>query len=321
MTRASAMFAVSLIWLAGCSAAPTDHVTWREAWEMLVCTSNGGLIDARLVVGNTGVVAGQGRLHLDRWRAGESPVNFARMAGPDESGVWEQRERVSVGPDRLGVERGGWTLRVNDEQAGAVLHLQPVDAPTVPSVSGGAPGGTWTVSAPIVAARASGWLEAGAQGGAVDGHGLMVYRSGTGLPDWPRRAVYIFGGGDTSFGLDVQGDSRLAWARVSGTDLVSTDASLTADADGALVLDLAPSEDVQVRLVPRATGGRTEPYDHLSWPESQALRVLGGAPVRRVTLLQARIQTPKGEQRAPAVLVEVAPPSDLLPIRAPKRLR
>lgn len=311
--------ALALLVLGACTVPTTQQPTWREAWELLVCMDDGGLLDARVAVGNTGVLKGQGHLRLDRWRADDAPINFARTSAPGETGVWEERDRVAIGPDRLGVEREGWTLRVQSGQAKAVLHLDQTDGPAVLDATHALDAGTWTVSAPLPAARATGWIEAGKRGGAVSGHGMMTWRGGVGAPAWPRRAVYVMGGGDTSIGLDTHGDVRLAWARVAGRDLDTSAATLRPTADGELLLDLAPAEDVTVRLVPRRTKGETDPFEHLNIVEKQALRARGGPPVRRVQLMQAWIRSGSREERAPAVLVEVAPRKALLPLSVRKR--
>ncbi len=313
--------ALALVALVGCAGPAPTRPGFREAWELLVCTDDGGLLDARITVGNTGALKGQGHVHVDRWRGEDSPINFTRTAGPEETAVWDERDRVAVGHDRLGVEKTGWTLRVNHAETSAVLHLDAADGPQVAEVRGDVDGGTWTISAPLPAARATGWIEAGKRGGAIEGHGLMTWRGGDGAPTWPRRSLYVLGGGDTSIGLDMHGDVRLTWARVGGRDLDASAATLRPTADGELLLDLAPTADVTVRLVPRRTGGVVDPYAHLTLAERQLLRLRGGPPVRRVQLLQAWVRAGEREERAPAVLVEVAAEDDLLPITAKKRLR
>jgi hypothetical protein len=312
---------LALAALVGCRATPEQRPLWRESWELIAPTDDGGLLDARVTVGNTGVLAGQGHLRLDRWRGDDSPVNFARMASPDESGVWPERDRVRVGPDRLGVERRGWTLRVNDDEASAVVHLETTGGPSPEQVSTEVQGGTWTMSVPLASGEVAGWLEAGSRGGALGGQGVLTWRGGDGLPGWPRRAVYIIGGGETSVGLDEHGGARMAWGRVGGRDLVMDDAALKTGPDGELVLDLRPAEDIAFTLVPRTTGGTTDPFERLSTVEKQALRALGGPPVRRVQLLQARVLGTPTALRVPAVLVEVAAPENLLDIEPRRRPR
>lgn len=313
--------ALAVLLLAGCRAVPEQRPLWRESWELLVPTDDGGLLDARIAVGNTGVLAGQGHLRLDRWRGDDSPVNFARVASPDESGVWPERDRVRVGPDRLGVERRGWTLRVSDDETSAVVHLEANGGPTPTDVRHETTGGTWTQSVPLASAEVTGWLEAGSRGGAIGGHGVLTYRGGDGVPDWPRRAVYVFGGAETSVGVDVHGGGRMAWGRVGGRDLVMDDAQLKTGPEGELLLDLRPAEDVALVLTPRTTGGRSDPFSGLSTVEQQALRPLGGPPVRRVQLLQAKFAGAGTAVRLPAVLVEVAAEEDLLDIKPRKRPR
>jgi hypothetical protein len=71
----------------------------------------------------------------------------------------------------------------------------------------------------------------------------------------------------------------------------------------------------------RKTGGTTDPYANISTIEKQALRGLGGPPVRRVQLLQARIDGAGRALRVPAALVEVGSPDDLLDIQPRRRAR
>ena len=307
--------------LVGCRSAPSERPLWREHWELIACTDDGGLLDARVTVGNTGVLEGQGRVRLDRWRADDSPLNFARVAGPDESGVWPERDRVRVGPDRLGMERRGWTLRINDDEATAVAHLEANGAPTPEQQAFPVRGGTWTLSVPMASGEITGWLEAGSRGGALGGTGLLTWRGGDGVPDWPRRAVYILGGPETSVGYDTHGSARMVWGRVGGRDLVMDDATLKTGPDGELLLDLRPSEDVAFTLTARKTGGSTDPFSGLGALEQQALRLAGGPPVRRVQRLQARAVGLGDPLLVPAVLVEVAPPESLLDIEPRRRPR
>ncbi|MEC8425055.1 MAG: hypothetical protein VX000_14825, partial [Myxococcota bacterium] len=222
------------------------------------------------------------------------------------------------GPDRLAVERRGWTLRVNDDDASAVVHLEANGGPAPDEVRTQTLGGWWTQSVPMASGEITGWLEAGSRGGALGGNGLLTWRGGDGAPAWPRRAVYVLGGADTSIGLDQHGSSRLAWGRLEGRDLDMTDAALRTGPDGGLVLDLRPAEQIVLSLTVRKTGGTTDPYDGLSGVEQQALRVVGGPPVRRVHLLQARVESGGLPVRVPAALVEVAAQGDLLPL-SPRR--
>ena len=313
--------ALTLVVASGCRAAPADRPLWREHWELIACTDDGGLLDARVTVGNTGVLSGQGRVRMDRWRGEDSPVNFSRVAAPDDSGVWPERDRVRVGPDRLGVERRGWTLRINDEEATAVVHLEANGGPSPQDVQIPTPAGNWTMSIPMASGDVTGWLEAGSRGGALGGNGVLTWRGGDGLPNWPRRAVYIMGGGDTSVGFDTHDGGRIAWGRVSGRDLVMDDATLKTGPDGGLVLDLRPAEDIAFTLSPRTTGGSTEPFSGLSPVEQQVLRVAGGPPIRRVQLLRARAVGLGDPLYVPAVLVEVAAPDALLDIEPRRRPR
>lgn len=305
--------------LISCSPEAARRPTWRESWELLACTDDGGLLDARVSISNTGVLAGQGHVRLDRWRGDDSPVNFARVAAPDQSGVWPDRDRVRVGPDRLSVERRGWTLRIHDDEASAVVHLEATGGPAPADTRIAAGGGQWTQSVPLSAASVSGWLEAGSRGGALGGHGLLTWRGGDGAPDWPRRSIHILGGPETTIGFEQHGEARMAWGRLEGRDLVMDDAQLAVDTDGTLALDLRPAEDIVVRLAVRRTGGTTEPHAGLSTIERQALRALGGPPLRRVHLLQARFEGPGTSIRVPGALVEVAAPEDLLDVTPRRR--
>jgi hypothetical protein len=307
--------------LLGCTPGVERRATWRETWELIACTDDGGLLDARVSIGNTGVLAGQGHLRLDRWRGDDSPVNFSRVAAPEASGVWPERDRVRVGPDRLAVERRGWTLRVNDDEASAVVHLEANGGPTPSEIRVATTGGQWTQSVPLSSAGVTGWLEAGSRGGALGGHGMLTWRGGEGAPAWPRRAVYVFGGADTSIGFDQHGESRMTWGRLEGRDLVMDDAALSTNEDGTLVLDLRPAEDLVLTMTARRTGGTTDPYANVSAVEKQALRALGGPPVRRVYLLQARVDGAGKALRVPAALVEVAAADDLLDVVPRRRAR
>ena len=56
------MTTLFLTLLLSCTGAgtPTESLAWREQWEILVLTEDGGLIEGTAVVGNSGMFRGAG---------------------------------------------------------------------------------------------------------------------------------------------------------------------------------------------------------------------------------------------------------------------
>ena len=48
----------------------------------LILTEDGGMVDARITVGNTGLLRNQGHLRANRWSSIDSPILFALTEGP-----------------------------------------------------------------------------------------------------------------------------------------------------------------------------------------------------------------------------------------------
>jgi len=331
---AAILIATSAMWTSGCGNRPQDKLTWRESWEILALGHDGDLVDARITVGNTGLLRGQAHLRAERWSLDEAPIIYARDIAPVEVDMNADRTAVRLGYD--GLELGEdpsapkrWTLRARDNTARILLQVDPLEpAPPQPQAwqEGG---GQWTLSAPAVRAHITGWVSAPNQGGLVEGYGALLHRGGDGLPADPRRTVLV-ASADVGVGVDIQGGRSLSWAWLDGQtipvrhpkldlrearktktnakssrrgpstlhfDLVEKDSASTMSADG---LDVELHWNRKIR-------GRRLLYEHLLGPEQRLMSWIGQWRERRVRRGWARISLGDKEWIAPAAMVEVGP--------------
>jgi hypothetical protein len=284
-----------IILLAGCAGPPTDAITWREQWELLILTEDGGLVDARVGVGNTGILRRQGHLRANRWSAVDSPILFGLDGGPGDVDVSDSHDAIRVGSALLGRYESGdnWTLRVSDDDANAIVHVNP-GGPVPPMATSMDDSGQWTMTSPITHGAAHGWFTAGRRGGMFEGRAIALHRGGDGRPSGPRQAAFVLGTA-ISIGFDEQGDQRLAWARIGDMDVPMDDLRQTIDADGMHTLDFRPTADLEVRLRPNGVGGSLDVHDHLYAPEKVLAQAAGLLSYR--TVLRADVELlHQGEQ-------------------------
>ncbi len=303
--------------LTACAAQPEDRLTWRESWELILITGKGQIVDARVAVGNTGLLKGQGHLRFDRWVEGGAAINFGTRSAPSQTGVWAERERVRIGGDLLDLERQNWTLRVQSDEANAVVHLAPTSSLQVTPATAPAPGGRWTVAATLSDGRATGWVEAGERGGAIDGRGVLLYRGGDGVLQGPRRTL-ILQGGDASIGYDGQGDFILAWLHLDGQALDASGAGLVETSDGWMLS--FPAADVTVALRGRNVGGVTDIRSDALPPGKLILQAARQPLSRSVQAVQGTVVGPGNTQILPGALVQVADEAERIhiPLRPQK---
>ena len=283
------MFVFVLTLLFACQGSPTDAITWREQWELLILTEDGGLVDARVGVGNTGILRRQGHLRANRWSALDSPILFALDGGPGDIDMSDSHDAIRVGSALLGRYESGdnWTLRVSDETANAIVHVDP-GGPTPPMATSLDPSGQWTMTSPITHGSAHGWFTAGRRGGMFQGRAVALHRGGDGRPSGPRHAAFVLGNG-ISIGLDEQGGQRLAWARIGDMDVPMDDLKQQVDAGGTHILDFRPAAALEVRLRPTGVGGTLDVLDHLYAPERFVAQTAGLLALRTVLRAEAEI--------------------------------
>ena len=310
----AALAAGGLLFASACSSAPSQRVTWRESWEWLILTSRGQIVDARVTVGNTGLLRGQGHVRLNRWMEEGAPIVYRRLWAPGQTAVFPDRTRVRLGSDRMEMERLKWTLELHSDTTNAVVHLAPTDTLEVKPSPTLTTTGQWTTAASIAAGRASGWVEAGERGGQVDGRGVLLYRAGDGMVSGPRQTLVLMGA-DVSVGLDTQGDHTLAWVHLDGEELDATGARLAQTRDGWM------AEFPRANLVIDLRGRNPQGSDPLN-PDEMFVGQLGrqflGQPATRtIQAVQATLSRPGGTTVAPGLLVQVAEEADriALPVR------
>lgn len=290
--------------LSGCGGSPSDAVTWRESWEMVILTDQNRLIDARVTVGNTGVLKGQGHVQVDRWAPGEAPIQYGRTTAPSQTVRAPTGTAVTADADNLTYGNGRWTLSVRSDDASAVLHLGEDRGPEVAPSAVALDGGQWSTEAAITLGRAEGWIEAGKRGGKVSGRGVFLRRGGDGIPDGPRHAAFVLGP-RVGIGVDRQGENLVAWATLDGVALDASDARITVEPDGAVQLDFTPAVDLVATLQPTRVNGTTDPHQHLTAPERALAGALVPMPLRQVTAAQAMVEYKGLVRRSPGLMVFV----------------
>ncbi len=291
--------------LIACGGPPSDSLLWRESWEVLISTQNGGLVDGRAAVGNTGLLRGQGRLHLDSWSPAESPMLYGIYGGPEDVDISASRDAVRVGSALIGRFEPGdnWTIRVSSEAANAILHIDP-GGPRPPIATGRIGAGQWTVTAPITQGRVHGWYTAGKRGGLVKGLAIALHRGGDARAQGPRRAAFALSQ-TISIGFDQQDEVALRWARVGDRDFPVDDARFSISADGSARLDFRPSADLWIAFEPTEAGGRQDGLEHLLGPERWAAELGGHRALRTVRRASAVIHLEDRIVRGSGILLTV----------------
>ena len=276
------------MFLHACVGSPNTAITWREQWELLILTEDGGLVDTRITVGNTGLFRNQGHLRANRWSATDSPIIFSLDGGPGDVDVSDTHDAVRVGTALLGRYESGdnWTLRISDETANAIIHVDP-GGPSVPLATQLDETGQWSISSAISHGTAHGWFTAGRRGGMFEGRSIALQRGGDATPS-ARTASFVLGTG-ISIGIAEQGDQRLAWARIGDIDIPMDDLQQTVDESGGHHLDFRPAEDLVVHLRPAKVGGTMPQLDHLYGPEKMIAEWNGFSPSRSVFRSKAEV--------------------------------
>lgn len=299
------------------ACAPEQRLTWSEEWELLGLTRDGGLLDVTVSVGNTGTLRGEGRLRLDRAEPGSGRIGYTHAAGPEETTVFAERQRVEVGTDRLEAETGRWALRIRSSDANAVVLLRPwAGVPRPEDAEAEAFGGALRRSVPVAGGDLDGWIEAGKRGGQVQGAGLLVHRAGSGVSPWPRRRLAVLGGAGLIVFAEQHGALDGGFLVVDGESAAlgpttwSTSPSALELQSGTLAVTLRR---------PRHALPADPTLPELTALEALLLRGLGGPPARRAVAFQAEVALGSQRFTAPALLIEEGHPDLLLPLPRERR--
>lgn len=265
--------------LVGCGERPQDALGWSERWELLGVLEQGGVLDARVWVGNTDLLRGEGHLRFDRWLEDESPLLSGLDAPPQAVELDEDRQGLRLQTSGLSrLPDGGWRLALAEDEIDASVTISPTSAPVAP-VSTLVGGGQWAEEALVPQGTLLGWAEAGQRGGLIRGRGVLLHRGGDGWPGGSRQVVVLLGEG-LSVGLDLQGGQRFAWALVQGAPLDASAATLSED---GRTLDLRPAAPLWATIKEVPLGAR-EPDPALlllERPFRGVLRASGGRQISR----------------------------------------
>jgi hypothetical protein len=284
---------------------PTEALGWREQWEIMVLTEDGGLIEGTATVGNTGMLRGAGHFRARRWFKEDAPILFEMDGSAADVDVGKSHDAVRIGSALIGRFEEGehWSLRFSHEEANAIVRIDP-GGPQPPMATGLSDGGQWTVASPISNGRTHGWFTAGRRGGIFEGQAVTLHRGGDGQPKGGRQTAVIAGRG-VSIGLDLQGDQRLAWARVGDIDLPLDTTALTIRSDGSASIDFRPSLDLVIPITPSRVGGEIDTLAHLTAPERKLASAVGMSGLRQIHRGHASFSLDGTEYRAAAVTVVV----------------
>ena len=287
--------------LLACAGAPQDALTWRESIELLGILDGQGVLDARITIGNTGTMRGQGRLRLERWNPSNNPIRFSQHGAPQQ--MRRSAEGITMVDNGLLRSSSGWILRVVDENLSGLVELSS-DAALRPEAAWLEGSRQWTVAAEAPMGSLSGWLSAGERGGAVSGVGVILHRGGDGIPALPRRAAFVLHE-RVNLGFDAHGSGVLQWAIIDGVEVPVDD--LRVDLSAASPTLELPAAELRVVLHPWAWDGWSNPMDHLTGIEALLGGAIIGRPTRRIRAARADIQLEGAALSGPALLLDVLP--------------
>jgi hypothetical protein len=281
-------------------------LTRQETWELIGVTQDLAVVDARFSVTNTGVLKGQGHARFDFLFHDQMAIYYGRDGLPEETQTTELGG-MSVGPDTLRLQEDGtWNLQIKDNDARARLDLRPLIGGPSP-LTWETEDGDWTLEAPVVLGELVGVVSAGPRGALIQGHGVLTHRHGSAPPAFAgteRLAVYILGDGIT-VGLDLTGSRAISWAIVGDYAFDARDARFSRQKKGRLILDLRPTADLVVHILPRKPRSIRHPWEHLHRLERWLLKAWHGTPVRRTQGARANLLIGGEALQARAVIVEV----------------
>jgi len=282
-----------------CARAPTARVTWRETWETVALTDDGMLLDARVTIGNTGLLRGQGHLVLDFVPPSSTPLEVRRDASPAAVHQAPDGSTIHFLTDSLEMKPDAWTLvtREGYDVMDATMVLagnlippgseHPSTVPPTVLVEGSR---QWTVGAPIPLGTLAGAWRSAEQGGLLRGYGCTIHRSGdispSGTPE--RTAVYAFGP-DWSFVAETRGSTGIGWYADAAGVRTSRTVSLTRDGDRIRV-SLEPQVPVVANLEAGEIAMVSHPWSNLIFFERWTASVLWDPPDREIRLGRIRVR-------------------------------
>lgn len=287
-----------LLLLASCTTDPQDRVLWRESWEMVALTDDGMVMDARLVIGNTGLLKRQGHLTVDFISPTTTPLQVRRDLSPSAIARDPSGQLLTLLTNELQMTDRSWTLLVREGQkaldATVVLADDIVphggDRPSwiepVALVEGDA---RWEVSAPVPAATLAGAWRSGDLGGILRGYGVATYAAGDVPPDGDvERQDVTAAGPHWAFGIRTLGDAGLAWFADDRGIRTSRSVSLRRDGD-RIKISLQPQLAMDATLDLKAAGLVTQVWKHLLFFESWIVGLAWSPPDRETRLASIRI--------------------------------
>ncbi|MFH1464565.1 MAG: hypothetical protein ABIO70_09265 [Pseudomonadota bacterium] len=290
--------------LAGCAAAPSARLTWRETWELVAATDDGLLIEASVSQANTGLLRGQADLQVTIFPPRESAVVLHRTVPPQLVRFEPDRGELRLDQDHLDRSNGTWTLDIREgrEALDATLHLAP-GLPELPPTTLVEGARQWQLGAPVPLGEITGAWRAGEQGGLLRGEGMLVRQSSDTWPGVrpPRTEVYLFGMHHT-LAVRTVGDAALCWLTGGDEVRVGHRAALRWESP-RLGVDLAPDLPVSatIRLSPHTV--QTEPWEHLLPFERLIARATVGWPLRTWERGNAQLTVDGVEEPATALIV------------------
>ena len=271
-----------------------------ESFEVFGFDDSGRIIDVGAVVGNTGLVAGQGHLRADLWSPNETPTRIAFHVSPAET--FAHDNGIEFGFNHLVKQKAEWEAVTRSDTANSRFRIAPKDDNYNVTVTDD----QLTVTAEVTSGVLNGWVEAGKRGGKLAGHGVVLHRRHNALLFTPRKAAFVLDH-NISIGIDQQGNVLLAWATINGERLDSTSATITSFPKQPVVLDFRPSADLVVTIKRRKPMGATAVFGHLNLVERWLLKIANQWRQRKVRMGYATISFNGKTSESRAVLLTVGP--------------
>ncbi|MEL6342296.1 MAG: hypothetical protein AAFV53_04140 [Myxococcota bacterium] len=292
--------ALILAMLFGCTPdTPPEALSWQERWELLALTNDDRILDVQWMAGNTGVLRGQGRLHLDLWTDAQPPIRFARHSPPDAVDIPPERDAITLSQDALLRVGEGWVGRVDEpNEIAGQFRLTPTARGQRRVETWAVGHRQWSVEALSTEVQVTGGVRSGPRGGLFSGRGVLLHTGGDARVGISRSVMVTFHP-KLSMGIIQEGEGQLAWAVSGDTALPLDEVRATFATDGAVEVQ-GPS--LSISLSPDGVKGVTDPLGHLLAVEA----MLAGRPMRTVFRATGRATVGADSFPIEAVVLRVA---------------
>ena len=228
--------------------------TNQESFELISLLDNGHVFDVRFTKGDTGLLKGQGHLHINRWQPG-TPMSYHMDIPPLVSDINED------GADFLGyrffTENDVWQLYVRSEEYNVSGQVRSLDIAPIQFHDE-----AWTTNIIYPNSELLGWSSAMGRSGLLKGNAVLFHRHGEALLHGERHLLLAFST-DNYLGIEFSNRSQHSWGKVNNTSLQYDD--ITIHTHKSHISGTIGTKDFS--FTPSATLGQEDLYDHLTTGE------------------------------------------------------